>query len=425
MRREIVRHMAADSTTNPFPPPGFGRFWAGESVSSFGNYVTVLALQTVVVLTLEGTATQVGWLNSTRWLPYLLLGLVVGALVDRRKRRPVMIATDLSRAVLLTAIPVAWVMDALSLPLLLVIVAAFGTASLINDAASMSFLPRLVPGEHLQRAHARIDGADAVAQTSGPALAGLLVNLVGAPFAVLVNAGTYLVSAITVATLDTKEPAPGVPATAPNLRREIREGIQGVYGRSGLATLAVSTHTWFMANATVSVVVAPFALLELDLNPFQFGVVTGLAGVGAMAGAALTSMAGRRVGTGGAIKVAYAASSFGVVVMALSGVGTSGWAAAVVLGAGFICHGFGMGLSNSHEMSYRQRLTPDWLQARVNTTMRSANRAVIVVVAPLAGLLADRLGMRPALLFAALVFALAVAILAAASPLRASVDAST
>ena len=415
--------MATVSTANPFPPPGFGRFWVGESVSGFGNYVTVLALQTVVVLTLHGTATQVGWLNSTRWLPYLVIGLVVGALVDRRRRRPVMVATDLTRAVLLTAIPLAWVMDVLSLPLLLAIVAAFGTASLINDAASMSFLPRLVPGEHLQRAHARIDGADAVAQTSGPALAGLLVNLVGAPFAVLVNAGTYLVSAITVATLDTKEPGPSAPAAEPSLRREIREGVKWVYGRSGLAALAISTHTWFMANATVSVVIAPFALLELDLDPFQFGVVTGVAGVGALAGVSLTTVTGRRVGTGGAIMVAYAASSFGVLVMGLSGVGTSGWTAAVVLGAGFVCHGFGMGVGNSHEMSYRQRLTPDALQARVNTTMRSANRAVIVVVAPVAGLLADRLGMRPALFFAAAVFALAVAILATAAPLRTGVDA--
>lgn len=410
--------MPTASTATPFPPRGFGRFWFGEAVSGFGNYVTVLALQTVVVLTLDGTATQVGWLNATRWLPYLLIGLVVGALVDRRRRRPIMITTDLTRALLLTLISLAYVMDLLSLPLLLVIVAAFGTASLVNDAASMSFLPRLVPSEHLQRAHARIDGADAVAQTSGPALAGLLVTLVGAPFAVLVNAGTYLVSAFTVATLDTKEPPPRADAAVPNLRREIREGVKGVYGRPGLARLAVSTHTWFVANATVSVVVAPFALLELNLSAFQFGVVTGAAGVGALAGASLASTVGRRVGTVRAIMVARAISAFGVLVMAMSGVGTNGWAAASVLGAGFVCHGFGMGLSNSHEMSYQQRLTPDGLQARVNTTMRSANRAVIVVVAPLAGLLADQFGMRPAIICAAVIFAVAVAILATAPSLR-------
>src|SRR5688500_6670505 len=111
--------MPTASTATPFPPRGFGRFWFGEAVSGFGNYVTVLALQTVVVLTLGGTATQVGWLNATRWLPYLLIGLVVSALVDRRRRRPIMMATDLTRALLLTLIPLAYVMDLLSLPLLL------------------------------------------------------------------------------------------------------------------------------------------------------------------------------------------------------------------------------------------------------------------------------------------------------------------
>ena len=124
------------------------------------------------------------------------------------------------------------------------------------------------------------------------------------------------------------------------------------------------------------------------------------------------------MGTGGAIAVAYSASSVGILVMAVAGLGTTGWAAAAVLGAGSACHGWAMGLSNSHEMSYRQRMTPDALQARVNTTMRSFNRAVVVVVAPLAGLFADQVGLRPALVVAAVVFALAVSVLATALPLR-------
>jgi MFS family permease len=409
--------MPPDSTARPFPSPEFRRFWAGEAVSGFGNYVTLLALQTLVVLTLDGTAQQVGWLSSARWLPYLVLGLLVGALVDRRRRRPLMVSTDLTRAALLTAIPVAWAVDELSLPLLLVIVTAFGTASLVNDAASQSFLPRLVPGEHLQRAHARLDGADAVAQTSGPALAGVLVGVVGAPLAVLVNSATYLMSAVTVATLGTREQAAGDTGAAPHLRREIKEGVRWVYGRSGLTTLAISTHVWFAANATVGVVLAPFALVTLDLSPFQLGVVTGLAGVGALVGATLASAVGHAVGTGGAIALSYSTSSVAILVMALAGLGTTGWAAAAVLGAGSAGHGWAMGLSNSHEMSYRQLITPDALQARVNTTMRSFNRAVVVVIAPLAGLFADQYGLRPALVVAAVAFALAVAVLVTALPL--------
>jgi MFS family permease len=395
-----------------FPTRGFTRFWWGEAVSSFGSYVTLLALQTLVVLTLNGGAQEVGWLNAARWLPYLMVGLVVGALVDRHRRRPVMVATDLARSAILVSIPVAWAAGALSLPLLLVIVACYGTASLINDAASMSFLPRLVPREHLQRAHSRIDGADAVAQTAGPALAGFLVKLVGAPLAVLIDAASYLFSAFAVATLSVHE-RPADATRMPNLRREIGDGIAWVYRASGLATLAIATHIWFAANAILSAVVVPYALITLGLSPVQLGIITALGGLGGLIGATTTTAGGRRLGTGGAIITAHAVTTAGVGLMVLAGLGTDGWAAAAILGSGQACHGFGIGFSNSHEMSYRQALTPDELQARTNTTMRSFNRAVIVIVAPLGGLLADHAGMRPTLVIAAIIFAAATLLLAA------------
>jgi MFS family permease len=407
---------AAGPAAPAFPSPGFTRFWVGDAVSAFGSYVTLLALQTLVVLTLHGTAQEVGWLNSVRWLPYLLLGLVVGALVDRRRRRPMMVTTDLTQAILLMSIPLAWATGVLTLPLLLVIVFCYGTASLINGAASMSVIPRLVPAGHLQRAHSRIDGANAVAQTSGPALAGLLVKLVGAPIAVLVDAATYLFSAAMIATIRLHEP-PHLPARVPNLRREIGEGLGWIYRTSGLARLAVATHIWFAANAIVGTVLAPFVLITLGLSPLEFGIITALGGVGGFLGAATTSAGGRRLGTGGAIITAHVASTAGAGAIVVAGLGTHDWAAMAVAGAGVALHGFGIGFGNSHEMSYRQVLTPDGLQARTNTTMRSFNRAVIVAVAPLAGLLATHVGARPTLIVAAAIFGATAAMLAA-SPFR-------
>lgn len=401
-------------------PPGFRRFWWGEAVSGFGTAVTLLALQTLVVVTLHGGAVEVGWLSAARWLPYLVLGLVVGALVDRVRRRPVMVATDLIRAILLGAIPVTWLLGVLTFPLLLVIVLLFGTVTLVNDAASMSFVPRLVPRDQLQRAHARLDGADAVAQTAGPAVAGVLIRVVGAPLAVLVDAISYLFSAAMVATLrSVPEPAAASSAKLDvrALAAEIRDGVRWVYGGSGLARLAAGTHTWFAAQATLLVAVAPYAFLQLDLSAFQLGLVYGAAGVGALGGAVLSTTLGHRLGTGGAIICAYAVSGGAVVVMLAAGFVPAGWTAAAVLGLGQFGHGWAMGLSNSHEMTYRQALTPDGLQARTNTTMRSLNRAVVVVVSPLAGLAADRLGFAPTLAAAATIFVVAAAILAI-SPLR-------
>ena len=402
------------------PVPGFSRFWWGQAVSGFGSGITLLALQALVVVTLGGSAVQVGWLASARWLPYLVLGLVVGALVDRGRRRPVMVVTDLTRAVLLSLVPLAWGLDLLTFPLLLVVVVLLGTASLVNDAASMSFLPRLVPRERLQRAHARLDGADAVAQTAGPAVAGALVRLVGAPLAVLVDALTYLVSAVAVATLPRGVEGARTPAvrrSVPSLPGEVRDGVRWVYGASGLARLAVATHVWFAGQAVLLVALPTFAFLQLRLSAWQLGLVLAAGGVGALAGATLSTAVGRRLGTGGTIIGAHVVSAAAVAVMVAAALPASTEAAVLVLAAGQLGHGWAMGVSNSHEMSYRQALTPDPLQARTGTTMRSLNRAVLVVVSPLAGLAADRLGDGQVLGVAALVFCVSALVLAL-SPFR-------
>jgi MFS family permease len=399
-----------------FPSRSFLMYWRATAVSAFGTYITLLALQTLVVLTLHGSATEVGWLNSVRWLPYLVVGVVVGALVDRHPRRPIMILTDLVQAVLLAAIPLLWWVHLLSLPALLAVVLAYGTASVINGAAGMSFVPRLVPRQHLQRAHARDDGADAVAMTAGPALGGLLVSVLGAPLAVLVDAATYLYSAATLSRVDVAEPHPPVSATAGSLVREIREGIRWIYHGSGLTTLAVATHGWFVGNAVVGVVLAPYALKDLRLTPFQFGLIGALGGIGALLGAAVTTRLGLRLGTGRTIIASDAVSTAAVLVMFAAGGHSQVWSF-VVLAAGQGLYGLSIGISNSHEMSFRQLVTPDELQARTNTTLRSLNRAVMVIAAPLAGILADVWGIRALLLVAAAVFAV-VSVGLAASPFR-------
>ena len=250
----------AGGAGGPVLPASFRRFWWGEAVSGFGSAVTLLALQTLVVVTLGETAVEVGWLSAATWLPYLVLGLVVGALVDRVRRRPVMVATDAVRAVLLALVPLAHLTGLLSLPLLV-----------------------------------------AVAQTAGPAVAGLLVRLLGAPLAVLVDAATYVFSATVVASLrEVEEPR---PAHLARLRRrdlpaDVAEGLRWVYTRSGLVRLAVATHVWFAAQAVLVVVVAPYALLRLRLTPLELGLVYAVAGVGALVGTWVTTALGRRLGTG-------------------------------------------------------------------------------------------------------------------------------
>lgn len=416
---------SSDSSSDPSGPgasdplrrPGFTMFWTAETVSAFGTTITQFALQVLVVITLSGTATEVGLLNAARWLPYLLFGLIVGALVDRWRRQPVLVATDLARAVLLGAIPAMWLLEWLTLPAVLIIVAAFGLISLINDAATQSILPRLVPRSALLAANARLDQSSTVAQTTGPALAGGLVSLIGAPIAVLVDAATYLVSAVLTSRIAVIEPtAPARTLSARAVGRDIAAGLRWTYRHRTLAPLAISTHGWFGFNAVLTTVVVPFALLSLGLTAFQLGLALACAGVGGFVGAALATRLGLRLGAGWAVIACRALTPVATMLILLAPDGRPVVALAL-LSLGQLVYGFELGASNANEMGYRQAVTPDDLQARMNTTMRSVNRAVVVVGAPLAGVLADSIGYRPTLWVAMVGFVASSGWLVA-SPLR-------
>ena len=203
----------------------------------------------------------------------------------------------------------------------------------------------------------------------------------------------------------TEPPSEG-SATARGLVLEIRDGVRWIYRGSGLTSLAVATHGWFVGNAVVGVVLAPYALNVLSLTPFQFGIIGALGGIGALAGAAVTTRVGLGLGTGRTIIACHAITTGSVLVMVAAGGFAGPGLQSRSSAAGSGLYGLAMGMSNSHEMSFRQLVTPDELQARTNTTLRSLNRAVMVIAAPLAGILADTWGIRPTLLASAAVFAL-------------------
>ncbi|MCC7268484.1 MAG: MFS transporter [Caulobacteraceae bacterium] len=400
-----------------FRIPGFPAFWAAETVSGFGTYITTLALQVLVVLTLQGSATDVGVINAARWLPYLLFGLVVGAMVDRWRRKPILVSTDLARAILLGAIPALWWLGWLSLPVLAAFVAVFGLMTLLNDSASQSFVPRIVPRPHLLAANARLDQGATAAQTTGPAVAGALVTALGAPIAVLVDAASYLFSAVVIARIRTEEPPPQAHSQATGLRRDIAEGLRFVYRHRVLAPFALSTHAWFVFNSLLNTVFVPFVLVELRLSAFELGLALAAAGVTGLIGSFGAARIGRRWGAGGAVIACRAVMPVGWTVIALAPAGMGAWVVVAVLALGQGLYGLGMGASNANEMTYRQAATPDALQARMNTTMRSINRGMIVLGAPLGGLIADSIGYRPALWIGVGGFIL-VAIHLAVSPFR-------
>lgn len=409
--------MAKTSENDVFRLPGFLSFWTAETVSSFGTQITTLALQVLVVTTLSGTASDVGLVNAARWLPYLLFGLFLGALIDRQRRKPILVATDFARAVALGAIPALWLLGWLTLPAVMAFAALLGALTLFNDAASQSFVPRLAPRAQLVAANARLDQGAAAAQTAGPALAGALVSLMSAPFALIVDAATYLFSAIAIARLKITEPKPP-PAARGNLWREIGEGFAWGYRHPMLAPLALSTHGWFVFNAMLGAVFVPFALLELRLSAFDLGLALACAGAAGLAGALLSSRIGARLGAGGAVIACRALMPLALIPIALApGADADKTLIIAALALGQALFGFALGAVNAHEMGYRQGVTPDALQGRINTTQRSINRAMIVLGAPLGGVLADTIGYRETIWIAVAGF-VAVNVFLALSPFR-------
>lgn len=394
--------------------PGFVRFWAAATVSGFGTYVTALAIQVLVVVTLHEGAAGVGLVSAARWSPYLVFGLVVGAMVDRlRLRRPLLVATDLIRAGLLVAVPLLALMHQLTIVVLMAFMVVFGLTSLVNDAASQAIVPRLVPRALLAPANARLDQSDAVAQTSGPALAGGLVSLLTAPWAVLVDAASYLISGLLLLRIPEIEP-PSRPESGRRIRADVAEGLRWVYRHRTLTPFAIGTHAWFLCFAVVNAIVAPFALRTLGLSAFGYGITLAVAGVGGFLGALGATGLGARFGVGKIVIASFAAMALAVAALAASSSHWGGW---ILFSAGELVLGLSIGVSNANSMGYRQSVTPDHLQGRMNATMRSINRAMIVIGAPLGGLLADTIGFRIVLWFTVAGF-LAVAAGLSATPYR-------
>jgi MFS family permease len=372
---------------------GFRRFWAASTVSDLGTRIGALAIGVLVVVDLGGSATDVGLVQGATMLPYLAVGLFVGVLADRVRRKPLLVVTDLGRAVVLGAVPALWALGWLDVPVLVAVMVVFGVLSVLNAAAHQSFLPRLVPRELLHRANVRLDQADAVAQTGGPLLGGGLVSLVGAPLTVLVDALSYAVSGVLTALTPVHDPVP--TPTSRSVLAELREGVGWVYRHPTLRPLALSTHAWFLFHAVLGATYVPYALLELRLGEVGLGVTLAVAGVGALAGSSASERVGGWIGIAATVAAARVCQAAGFAVVALAGA-VDGPVMVVAI-AGQLLYGLGMGLDNPIEMSYRQAVTPDRLQGRTNSTMRSLNRAAVVVGAPLGGLLADSAGLRPAL----------------------------
>lgn len=383
----------ADGTVETSRNAPFVRFWVADAVSNLGTFVSGLALQLLLIDTLGADQTDLGLVRTATWLPYLLFGMLAGVVVDRVRRRPLLIGADVLCALLLGAVGVLALTGHLTVPLVAVLVFCAGSASMFFSSAHLSFLPTIVPEAGLASANARLAQTYSATQSLGPLVGGALVRLLSAPVAVLVDAASYAVSALVLTTVRAEERPPERTAER-HVWRELREGAAWVYRHPVLRPYAVSLHLWFFANAMVTTVLVYFATTELGLDPLAVGLVLAATGVTGVLGAGLSPRLGRRFGTGRVITTTEWLSPVAYALLLLARPGPYAVVWPLVANALF---GLAMGLRDPLDMSYRNLVTPDRLRGRMNATIRSLNWGSIAVAAPLGGLVAATWGNRVAI----------------------------
>ena len=369
----------------------FLKLWAGQSVSLFGSQVTRLALPLAAVLTLHAGAAQMGLLGAALLTPYLVFGLFAGVLVDRLRRRPILIAADVGRAALLAVIPVLAISGRLRIEHLYAIGFLFGTLEVFFEVAYQSFVPRIVDRDQLTQANSRLQLSDSAAQVAGPGLAGALVQLLTAPVAIIVDAASFVVSAVTLVLIRTSE-APHSSDRRPDVWAELREGLVLVVGQPWLRAIAGCTATLnFFANLLMTVYIL-YATSSLGLPPALIGAIFAVGGVSTILGTMLAGPVARRLGIGRALLGASLVIGIaGLLIPIAAGPGPV--AIALLIGTQ-VLWGLSRPVFDINQLSLRQAITTDRFQGRVNATMLFIVWGVIPFGSLLGGALGSTIGLR-------------------------------
>ncbi|HEX5751155.1 MAG TPA: MFS transporter [Archangium sp.] len=377
----------------------FVKLWGAYALSLAGSQVTFIALPLTAILLLEATPLQVGILTALGYLPFLLIGLPAGVWVDRLPRRPILIAADFGRALFLLGIPLAYALDVLSLGVLYPIVFLNGVLTVFADIAHHAFLPALVEREQIIEGNTKLQMAYSTAQLAGPSLGGLLVKAVSAPVAILIDAASFLVSALMLLRVRRQEAVPeGRAKQRPPMRQEMKEGLGYVLGHPLLRplVLCMACANLFDMFGMVKAILPLYAVREMRLSAPAFGAVLAVANAGALLGTVLNHRLVRRWGLGPTLAGASFLPGLAVLMLPLA---TEATAVGVLAGA-LALAGFGVALFNVNQISLRQQLTPASLQGRMNATVRFLIWGTIPAGAFLGGLLGGSLGLKPTLLIA-------------------------
>ena len=369
----------------------FRRFWLAQTISLFGDQVSLIAVPLTAVLVLDANASQMGYLVAAELTPNLLFALHAGAWVDRRgRRRQTMIVTDLARAGLIATVPLAYAFDALTMTQLYVVAFAAGTMTVLFSVSYASLFIVVVERDQYVAASSWLAGSRAFSFIAGPSIGGLLVQVLKAPFALIVDAVSFLFSALFLSTISPEEP-PNEEAE----RGHVRAGIRYVLRNPTMRASLLATATINLFNFVFFALFILYAVKSLGVSAGTLGLVLGAGAVGGLIGSVITTRLSRRIGVGPAFLIGCIVFPVPLVLVPLAD--GPMWLILAMLFLAEFGSGLGVMILDISAAAIFAALVPPRLRSRVSGAYTVVNYGVRPVGSLIGGFLGTAIGLRPAL----------------------------
>ncbi|HUY38584.1 MAG TPA: MFS transporter [Candidatus Binataceae bacterium] len=408
----------ADASSTRWSPlwrnPDFLKLWSGSTISQFGSLVIAVALPFAAILALGASPFQMALLRTSEIIPALIMALIAGVWVDRLKRRPILIVTDLGRAILLATIPAAAFAHLLTMAQLYAVTLLAAVLGIFFDVAYRSYLPSIVAKEELAEANSKLGASASVAEVGAFSLAGWMVQVLSAPIAILIDAISFLFSAAFVWTISAAEPSPHTEAARESLGRELTEGARFVLNDPILRALVPAIAIGTFGNSMFGTEYSLYALRALGFKPALLGVIFAIGGIGSLVGALIVGRISNRFGAGPTMIAGLVLWGLGELCVPIARHANTVGAALMI--AQQLSDGAGM-LYYINLTTLRQTIPPGSMLGRVNATMRFLVLACQLAGTLASGILAEIIGLRATLALGASANLLAAGWLAA-SPIR-------
>ncbi len=376
----------------------FRNFWLGQTISLFGDQVTLIALPLAAVVVLDASPAEMGYLGAAGLMPHLLFSLPAGVWLDRvRSRRRVMIAADLARAVLVATVPAAYAADVLNFGLLYAVAFLAGSLAAVFDIAYTTLYVTVTRREQYVEANSLLNGSRAISYVAGPSVGGILVQVLSAPAALVADAVSFLASAFFLGRVRATEPE--VEVSQESVRKQVAEGMSFIARDRILGPELASVATLNFFNFVFGALFILYATRELGVQAGALGLVLGAGAIGGLIGATITGRLSRRIGLGPAFVVGMILFPAPLLLVPLAGGGRP-----VILGMLFAAEflsAVGVMILDITAGAIIVGMTPHRLRSRATGAFRFVNMGVRPLGALVGGALGSVLGLRPTLFLAA------------------------